>query len=84
MDTIFQSARQADIEFFTAMTDDELKQYFIATDEDQRTLLHNAVTSGNSELVEYFLNNGAKNTINASDEEVPRCIAYPQLPWQLY
>lgn len=68
MEAVFENARKGHVEFFT--TQETLQQYIISVDEDQRSLLHNAVTSGKPELVQYLLQHGAAPTVNAQDEEV--------------
>lgn len=71
MENVFENARKGDVDFFnTPESRTQLKQWIVSIDEDQRSLLHNAVTSGSFELVHYLLQHGALSTIDAQDEEV--------------
>lgn len=70
MEAAFENARKGDLAFFANLNDHTLKQYIYSRDEDQRTLLHNAVLSGKGEMVEVLLQRGAEGTINAQDEDV--------------
>lgn len=68
-DEILEKARKGDYQYFVERVH-EVAQTKHLVDEDGRSLLHNAVTSRNAELVEFLIKNGAENCINSKDEEV--------------
>lgn len=68
-DEILEKARKGDYQYFVERVQEVTGTKYLV-DEDGRSLLHNAVTSCNAELVEFFIKNGAENCINSKDEEV--------------
>jgi 26S proteasome non-ATPase regulatory subunit 10 len=66
-----EAARAGDVDFFKHMLDsDQLKSLCGRKDEDGRTLLHSASTSGNVELVQLLLHVcGGEGYVDVSDPE---------------
>ena len=49
---------------------EELARLVKKQDEDGRTLLHSAATSGSLQLVQFLVDHGAAATVDSADEEV--------------
>ncbi len=64
-----EQARQGNVTYFQQLPEQDLQRLISATDDDERSLLHNAVSGANMELVQYLLSLGAVNAVNQADEE---------------
>jgi 26S proteasome non-ATPase regulatory subunit 10 len=68
MERAAEAAREGDLHFFRGMSPDDLRRMCCKKDEDGRTLLHSAVTSGSLGLVQFLIDHGS--TVETADEEV--------------
>jgi 26S proteasome non-ATPase regulatory subunit 10 len=69
MDKAAEKARTGDLSFFETLDGAELSRLVKRTDEDGRSLLHSAATSGNLQLVQFLLDNGCREMVNTQDDE---------------
>jgi ankyrin repeat protein len=66
-----EAAQEGNVEFFKALSNEELVKLIEKTDEDGRTALHLAVAGGHSQLVELLVNSEVgKRVANNADDEV--------------
>ncbi len=63
-----EHARNGDLAWFQA--NPAAARHVSAHDEDGRTLLHHASSTGNAELVSLLLANGGDAAVNVQDDEV--------------
>lgn len=63
-----EQARQGNFAYFEQLQVEDRRRLLAITDDDGRTLLHNAVSGGNMELVQFLLSSGAVNDVNQADE----------------
>ena len=68
MERAAEAARPGDLLYFSSLPTDQLAPLIKQKDEDQRSLLHIAVGSGNLGLVQFFADHGCK--VLDADEEV--------------
>ncbi|KAG2425713.1 hypothetical protein HXX76_013555 [Chlamydomonas incerta] len=70
MDKAAEKAREGDLAYFETLSPEELTRLCKRKDEDQRSLLHNAVTSGNLELCQLLVTRGGSAAVvDDQDEE---------------
>jgi len=67
MEDACQAARDGRLQYFEALEDGKVTALLRQTDEDGRTLLHNAVAGKNSALAKWILGHGAE--CNTADDE---------------
>lgn len=72
MEKAAEEARDGNIAYFQGLDVDRLELYINQLDEDGRSLLHAAASSGKVELVDFLAERGAAQFINVGDEEVKR------------
>lgn len=70
MERAAEAAREGNLQYLSSLTAEELGRLVGKQDEDGRTLLHGASTSGNTQLVQFLLDHGAGGAVNATDEDV--------------
>lgn len=64
-----EQAREGNLMYFQHLgSDEDLQRLLSMVDDDHRTLLHNAVSGANGELVQYILEAGAMKDVNKADE----------------
>lgn len=69
MDKAAENARNGDLSFFESLDGAELSRLVKRTDEDGRSLLHAAASSGNLQLVQFLLDKGCREMVNTQDDE---------------
>lgn len=69
MEKAGQHAREGDLQYISSLPEDELARLCRRKDEDGRSLLHSASSSGNLELVQLIAGRGGKDMLHDSDEE---------------
>jgi hypothetical protein len=69
MDKAADRARHGDLEYFSTLDPAELARLVKRTDEDGRSLLHAAAASGSLQLVQFLLDQGCREQVDAQDEE---------------
>jgi ankyrin repeat protein len=70
MERACREAREGNLEYISSISDQELGRLINSTDEDGRTLLHAACSSGSILLFNFLVERGAAKTVNVSDDEV--------------
>ena len=80
MDDACQAARDGRLEYFEALPESKVAALIKQTDEDGRTLLHNATAGKSADLSKWLLGLGAD--CNTADDEVlvgksPPCLSGP-------
>lgn len=85
MDKAAERARQGDLSYFESLGTAELERLSTRKDEDGRSLLHTAASSGSLELVELIAGHGGRALVNDKDDEVSHGLARPAcIPMQCY
>ncbi|GAB4820126.1 hypothetical protein N2152v2_007172 [Parachlorella kessleri] len=69
MDRATEAAREGNSQYFHGLAEEDLRQLVKKQDDDGRTLLHAAATSGSLQLVQFLVDHGAAATVNSADEE---------------
>ena len=76
MEKAADRARQGDLSYFESLASDELGRLVKRRDEDQRTLLHAAASSGSLPLVQLIADRGGREDVDAQDDEVGSVVAF--------
>ncbi|KAL4857468.1 26S proteasome non-ATPase regulatory subunit 10 [Chlorella vulgaris] len=69
MDRAVEAARQGDLAYFTALPPADLQAVLSKRDDDERSVLHTACATSNFELVQFLVDNEAKDCVKWTDEE---------------
>lgn len=70
MERAAEEARAGNLAYISSLPAEDLSRLLQRVDEDGRTLLHAACTSGSLHLVQFLLERGAASAVNQLDEEV--------------
>lgn len=70
MERAAEEARAGNLAYISSLPAEDLARLLQRVDEDGRTLLHAACTSGSLNLVQFLLERGAASAVNQLDEEV--------------
>ena len=68
MEKAAEQAREGNLQFFLGLPDQELRRLSGKVDDDGRTLLHSACSSGSLQLVQHLVDHGS--SVATADEEV--------------
>ena len=71
MQSAAEACRKGDLEAIETLDQQgNLQNLISSTDEDERTLLHSAAASGTLQLLDFLVQKGAGQSVNAADDEV--------------
>ncbi len=71
MQSVAEACRKGDLEAIKTLDQQgNLQSLISSTDEDGRTLLHSAASSGNLQLLDFLVQKGAGQSVNTADDEV--------------
>lgn len=70
MEAAREKAKEGNLDYFGSLDSKALESIVESTDEDDRTLLHTAVSSGSAELVQFLVGIAPKEMVNHEDDEV--------------
>ena len=71
MDKACEEARNGNMEYITSVAEPDLARLVDNRDEDGRSLLHAAASSGSAALVNFLIEKGAAPSVKQADDEVP-------------
>ncbi len=69
MDKASEKARDGELSYFETLDGAELSRLVKRTDDDGRSLLHAAASSGNLQLVQLLFDKGGHEMVNIQDDE---------------
>lgn len=85
MERASEACRDGNLEFISTLADRDLHSLITRTDEDGRSLLHAAASSGSAPLLDFLVERGAGPMVHKQDDEVnTRCFARAQTQSPLY
>lgn len=76
MERAAEACREGNLEYISTVDASDLQRLILRTDEDGRSLLHAAASSGSTPLLDFLVERGASPVVNKQDDEVrtaPRC-----------
>ena len=87
MERAAEACRAGNLEYMSTVDAKDLERLISRTDEDDRSLLHSAASSGSAPLVDFLISQGASPMVNRQDEEVrntPHYCALTLCPCTIY
>ena len=70
MERAAEACRLGDLMYISTVDASDLQRLLGRTDEDGRSLLHAAASSGSAPLLDFLVSQGAAQMVNRQDEEV--------------
>ena len=70
MERAAEACREGNLEYISTVDAGDLQRLISRTDEDGRSLLHAAASSGSAPLLDFLVERGGSPMVNKQDDEV--------------